>query len=228
MHSGIIPSDSRVVSYKISSNGKAIPDESRLYSIAIDQYLLSKDMAVITLADGDAANKAFNVSSAKTFAPGALIEISLGYDNDLQSVYKGVVSKQIIDINQTVGSVLKVVCQTFNPLGTKPIKPIITLAGLAAPELVISYGNNLLELEMELDTKHQSSILTKYRGALNIQGTTTIKVNSLISLKGLGDRFSGDVYISGVSHDVSEGNWVTTAYLGISDRKLQKYKPKSS
>ena len=228
MYSGIKPTGSGILSFKISSNGITIHDDIPVYSIIIDQYLLSKDMAVITLADGVVPNPAFSISSAKTFAPGALIEISLGYDNDIQSVYKGVVNKQIIAIDQTVGPVLKVVCQTFNPLGTKPVKPIITLAGLAAPELVISYGNNLLELEMELDTKHQSSILTKYRGTLNIQGTTTIKVNSLISLKGLGDRFSGDVYISGVSHDVSEGNWVTTAYLGISDRKLQKYKPKSS
>ncbi|MEL7222060.1 MAG: phage baseplate assembly protein V, partial [Bacteroidota bacterium] len=37
-----------------------------------------------------------------------------------------------------------------------------------------------------------------------------------LGLKGVGDRFSGKAYISGIIHDIRKGEWITTAQLGLS------------
>ncbi|MCD7977304.1 MAG: type VI secretion system tip protein VgrG [Tannerellaceae bacterium] len=57
--------------------------------------------------------------------------------------------------------------------------------------------------------------LSRIRGALRFQGNAKVVPGSLISLKGLGSRFDGDVYVGWVEHELREGDWVTQAGMGI-------------
>lgn len=58
--------------------------------------------------------------------------------------------------------------------------------------------------------------LSRFQGSVKFQGLASIKANSMISLDGLGTRFDGSAYISGISHSVSDGQWGTEVTLGLS------------
>lgn len=60
------------------------------------------------------------------------------------------------------------------------------------------------------------STFAKVRGTVEFQGNAKATPGSTITLEGLGDRFNGKAYISGIVHNIKDGNWMTTAQLGLS------------
>lgn len=60
------------------------------------------------------------------------------------------------------------------------------------------------------------SMLAKVRGSLSFDGTAKAKINTLIKLEGVGERFNGSHYIGGVHHRIENGQWLTTVELGLS------------
>jgi len=59
------------------------------------------------------------------------------------------------------------------------------------------------------------SKLSKIRGQVSFQGSSLAKTGSMIQLVGLGDRFNGPAYISGVEHRIVAGNWITIVTFGL-------------
>jgi Rhs element Vgr protein len=59
------------------------------------------------------------------------------------------------------------------------------------------------------------SQLARNRGRVTVQGTAEPKPGDLITLSGLGDRYNGDAWISGIRHEISEGNWTTNIGIGL-------------
>jgi uncharacterized protein involved in type VI secretion and phage assembly len=59
------------------------------------------------------------------------------------------------------------------------------------------------------------SKLSKIRGQVTFQGSALAKTGSMIQLAGLGDRFNGPAYISGVEHRIGDGLWTTTVTFGL-------------
>lgn len=57
---------------------------------------------------------------------------------------------------------------------------------------------------------------SKIQGEAKFQGTNLVNPGNYITLTGIGDRFSGDHFISSVTHDLSEGNWITEISIGLS------------
>jgi Rhs element Vgr protein len=57
---------------------------------------------------------------------------------------------------------------------------------------------------------------SKIIGEAKFQGTELADPAQYCTLEGLGDRFNGDHLISGVVHNLSEGNWITEISLGLS------------
>jgi len=58
--------------------------------------------------------------------------------------------------------------------------------------------------------------LARIRGHVTFQGSALAKPGCLIELKGVGTRFNGNVFVSGVNHQVSDGNWHTRVDFGMS------------
>jgi Rhs element Vgr protein len=56
----------------------------------------------------------------------------------------------------------------------------------------------------------------KIIGEAKFQGTADVSPGNYITLQGLGSRFNGDHLVSGVVHDISDGNWTTEAAIGLS------------
>jgi len=60
------------------------------------------------------------------------------------------------------------------------------------------------------------SEFSKIRGEVRFMGNNAVDPGKYMTLKGLGDRFNGDYLISGVVHDLSDGNWITEVTVGLS------------
>ncbi|MDG0803415.1 type VI secretion system tip protein VgrG [Pectobacterium polaris] len=60
------------------------------------------------------------------------------------------------------------------------------------------------------------AMLSKVRGSVTFQGNASATINGLLELAGVGARYNGSHYVSGVHHSIENGQWITTAELGMS------------
>lgn len=107
------------------------------------------------------------------------------------------------------------------------INPNISLNGnLSAADLTatialenyeLRHGGAISEIELQdwADAKLLFQQLSKIRGRVKFQGIPSVKPNTIVTLEGVGDRFNGKAYITGVFHEISEGNWTTDAQFGL-------------
>lgn len=72
------------------------------------------------------------------------------------------------------------------------------------------------ELKAWTESVMLKSRMSKIRGRAKIKGSPDTKPGDTIELKGLGNRFNGEVYVSGVRHDYVDGIWSTQLQFGIS------------
>ncbi len=93
-----------------------------------------------------------------------------------------------------------------------------TLAADAGPATVLyQHGGHLTQPEMDAWVAgHMTKArFAKVRGTVKVQGRSDITPGSLVQLAGLGDRFSGVAFVSGVRHKLGEGDWLTTLQIGL-------------
>jgi Rhs element Vgr protein len=57
--------------------------------------------------------------------------------------------------------------------------------------------------------------LARIRGRMRFQGSALALPGSLITVKGVGARFNGDVFVSAVEHRIEHGNWLTEVEFGM-------------
>lgn len=74
------------------------------------------------------------------------------------------------------------------------------------------------ELQQWVDAKALFSKLAKVRGRVKFQGIPAVKPDTILKIEGVGDRFNGKVYVSGVRHQITEGNWTVDAQFGVDTR----------
>jgi Rhs element Vgr protein len=116
--------------------------------------------------------------------------------------------------------------------GQAPLTASSSTAGVASPgnldaaTLAASVGESGVVLrhggaviQEELDAWASGSVkkarLAKVRGTVSVQGTAAIVPGKVVDLSGLGDRFSGPGYVSGVQHRLAGGDWRTTLQIGL-------------
>lgn len=83
--------------------------------------------------------------------------------------------------------------------------------------LELRHGGSMTEVELQdwADAKQLFQQLSKIRGRVKFQGIPAVKPNTIITLEGVGERFNGKAYVTGVFHEISEGNWTVDAQFGI-------------
>ncbi|GAA0727915.1 VgrG-related protein [Aquimarina litoralis] len=86
--------------------------------------------------------------------------------------------------------------------------------------LELRHGGSLSTSEMQdwSDAKWMFQQLSKIRGRVKFQGIPAVKPGTILKLQGVGDRFNGNVYVTGISHHISEGNWTVDAQFGINPK----------
>ncbi len=106
-----VEEQANLTSYNILSGGSEIPDTYEVVEIHVHQHLNKISAAEIILRDGNTADQTFEITDSDTFKPGTEIEIKLGYQSKNTSVFKGIVVKQAIKIDEVEGSRLYVTCK---------------------------------------------------------------------------------------------------------------------
>ncbi|WP_052285312.1 type VI secretion system tip protein VgrG [Kluyvera genomosp. 1] len=111
--------------------------------------------------------------------------------------------------------------------GTGPAQSISGQGNLTSSELakVLGISDYTLQTASTLSTdsltrwadgQQVKAMLSKVRGSVTFQGNASATINSLIELAGVGERYNGSHYVSGVHHSIEKGQWITTAELGMS------------
>lgn len=95
------------------------------------------------------------------------------------------------------------------------------------PQSELSSVVNPENLELKNGGKYSSSLqewanarslfaqASKVRGRVKFQGIAGVKPGKMIKIDGVGDRFNGKVYVTGVRHQIAEGNWTVDVQFGI-------------
>ncbi|MEQ3501053.1 type VI secretion system tip protein VgrG [Tenacibaculum sp. SSH1-16] len=100
--------------------------------------------------------------------------------------------------------------------GNLSVSDLNKTIGLESMEL--RHGGVVTDTELQdwADAKWLFQQLAKVRGRVKFQGIPSVKPNTILKLEGVGDRFNGNVYVTGVQHVISEGNWIVNAQFGLS------------
>ncbi|ASU33905.1 type VI secretion system tip protein VgrG [Mucilaginibacter xinganensis] len=77
------------------------------------------------------------------------------------------------------------------------------------------------QLQAWADAYELRNHLSKNVGRVRIQGNSGVKPGAMITLAGVGDRFNGDVFVSGTQH-VFDGNWITDVQFGWNEELFYK------
>ena len=89
-------------------------------------------------------------------------------------------------------------------------------------ELRHSGNLNQQELQSWADAQLLKSWLGKIQGRVKTTGYAKAKPDVLVELKGMGDRFNGQILVSGIRHDMVNGAWFTHLQLGLPPRWFYK------
>jgi Rhs element Vgr protein len=95
------------------------------------------------------------------------------------------------------------------------------LSEVTAPdeyELQTTVGLESADLTNWAKAQIVKSEYSKIRGTVKFQGSDLARPGNYITIGGVGDRFNGDHLVSGVVHDISGGNWITEATIGLSTK----------
>ncbi|HEX4164613.1 MAG TPA: type VI secretion system tip protein VgrG [Bryobacteraceae bacterium] len=339
-----------VLSFKITSNGSALAETVEVVSVTVSSAINKIPSAEIVVIDGDMPAQTFEVTDDNAFKPGSEIEISAGYEDALETIFKGIVVRQGIRISGDNYSRLVVECrdkavgmtigrknenyvdQTDSAImrsligGCSGVTADVSETSLSLRELVqhfctdwdfllsraevngfvvmvdqnkvsvkvpatgggaslkVGWGESLIDFQADVESRTQlqsvktvswdpktqaiasqtaapaslnaqgnlksaslatvagpasyrlqtpvpmeqpalqkwadsqqiKSGLARIRGRMKFQGSATAKAGDVMTLEGVGARFSGDVYVSAVNHSLSNGNWVTEVVFGMS------------
>ena len=90
-------------------------------------------------------------------------------------------------------------------------------------EVELNYGSDLefSEIENLANSNVLNSRFKRLSGKVKFKGVASIDLDSIISLNGFGDKFSKDVYVTEVNHELEEGVFLTEIGFGL-DNELFK------
>lgn len=94
-----------------------------------------------------------------------------------------------------------------------------TLAGVLDLDSFNLQSGGFLETDMLTNWAKAKAIKSKYAkvlGTIKFQGNAGVVPGVLLELKGVGSRFAGKGFVSGMKHELQDGNWITSADMGLS------------
>ncbi len=110
--------------------------------------------------------------------------------------------------------------QTLNKQGDLDSAELAKVLNLQTFRLQTPAAIEKTEAESWAEGQQVKSGLARIRGRMKFQGNAKAKPGVLIELVGIGTRFNGNVFVSSVSHDLSQGNWITEVEFGLSSDRF--------
>ncbi len=84
-------------------------------------------------------------------------------------------------------------------------------------EYSLDHGGKVEDTELQAwsDALLIKRQLAKVRGRVKCKGIHTVKPGSIIELGGVGDRFNGNAFVSGIQHFIAAGDWLLDIQFGM-------------
>jgi len=91
-------------------------------------------------------------------------------------------------------------------------------------EFDVFSGEDVTENELQslADARLLKARMSRCRGRVRFRGFGQVNSGDLITLGGVGDRFNGLVFVSGVRHEITNGFWSTDVQFGLSNELFAK------
>jgi len=105
---------------------------------------------------------------------------------------------------------------TLNEHGDLNSATLAEVVGLATYRLQTAAPITKETLTQWAKAQQLKSGLARISGRMSFQGSAKAVVGGVIELEGVGKRFSGKVFASGVTHEIADGDWVTEVQFGLS------------
>lgn len=219
--------DSDIISKVISENGLTASVEATSFPHPeVVQYYSSDWDFIMSRAELNglvvhAEAQKINVQKPKV-AQSAALKLTYGSD----------ILRSDLDLDAT-DQMHAVACAAWDPVEQKVVsnkssKPTVNKQGNLSGE-DLAKALDIKEYQLHTTTPTDKSVLktwadarllrarlARIRGSLTFYGSDLAKPNSIIEIDGLGERFNGQGYISGVIHRMEEGAWTTEVTLGLS------------
>ncbi|WPD22080.1 MAG: type VI secretion system tip protein VgrG [Candidatus Electrothrix scaldis] len=203
---------------KVDDSGGTHPELVQYYCTDWD-FMLSRAEAagmLVMVDDGTVTVKTPDTSSSPN--------LKVSYGNDLiefQAEMDAVSQQASFSSTSWDPAAQKVVKQqvkakAFNQQGD--LDSTALAKTLSSPSVSLQTGAPLKAafLKKWVESGRMKSGLARIRGRMTFQGNAKAKIGELIELEGVGEHFNGKVFVSGVRHQVGEGNWLTEVEFGIS------------
>ncbi|MEL6699382.1 MAG: type VI secretion system tip protein VgrG [Bacteroidota bacterium] len=346
-----LPSQTALPTFSVLVEGKDVTTTYEVVSIRVQKEVNRIGTAYIEILDGNVSTATFEASEKSDFEPGKKIEIRAGYHSKEETIYKGIVTSQSLQVLTGMASKMIIECKdeaiklTVGRknryfLNSKDSDIITTILGdytlshevdsstvtqkeviqyhatdwdfilmraelnsmlayvddgklsIKKPELsggeklTLTYGDNIYELDTMLNSRSQfaateaiawdpstlatvtqtgtepsvnqqgdltgkklaevlglsklelmhtgvlettelkawadaqlfKSRLSKIQGTIKVQGNALVKIGDIIKVEGLGSRFNGKAFVSGLTHEMAEGNWKTNYKMGVNEK----------
>jgi Rhs element Vgr protein len=150
--------------------------------------------------------------------------LKVGYGVDLMEFHADIDARhQLSEVDTTAWdpaqqavSQNQVAPQTLNQQGDLTSSDLAKVLDLSAFRLQTTVPLETEELKDWASAQQIKSGLSRIRGRMKFQGSAKAKIGSLIELDGVGNRFNGNVFVSGVTHEIEQGNWLTEVEFGMS------------
>lgn len=120
------------------------------------------------------------------------------------------------DIDQQQTTTVKAASQSISHQGNLNATTLASVLGIDDYRLQTAAPLTQESLDSWSKGQQLKSALSRIRGSVTIPGTADATINSLLKLEGLGARFNGSHFISGVHHRIEHSQWTTILDLGLS------------
>ena len=171
------------------------------------QVVIASDGKVVVAEPASGAQPALTVKFGST-----LLELDVEIDARVQS--KSIVARSW---NPTDQSVLEVQASEPPKANSGNLAPGTLADAVGGVKEEMRHGGKLTQPELQAwaDGRLLKERLAKVRGRAKFQGFAGILPGNILEIAGIGERFEGKIYVSGVRHCVEKGNWETDVQFGL-------------
>ena len=153
---------SGAVTLTISSDGAALDDTVEVISVSINKTINRIANAKIVLLDGDMPGQDFPLSNKDTLKPGAEIEIKAGYEQQQETIFKGIIVRHGIKITGNNYARLIIECRdkaVAMTIGRNNVNYVDSLDSDIITKLIGNYSGLSSDVE---STSNQHKELVQY------------------------------------------------------------------
>ena len=156
-----LPIDEAVdlVSFEVVSDGQEIPLDVGILSISVTKAVNKIASARLIILDGDASEEDFPISNEDYFVPGKELEIKAGYQQNTETIFKGIVVKHGVKVKQGKSAKLVIDCKDEAFKMTEGRKSSYFYDSTDSDIIEEIIGNHSLEKEVDsMSVTHQTMV----------------------------------------------------------------------